>query len=351
MITVSVCMIVKNEEAVLARCLDSLRDIADEIIIVDTGSTDATKQIASNYTEKIYDFIWIDDFAVARNEAFAKATMEYIYTADADEVIDEENRQRFLILKQTLLPEIEIVQMKYANQLEFNTTYNYDAEYRPKLYKRLRTFRYTDPVHESVVLKPVVYDSDITILHMPQANHSGRDFKIYQKAIKINGGLSPRLYEMYARELFISGEDEDFLEAAAYYESFSEKEVTESERKIFECVLVRTYRIQNNITGLMKYSLKNLAEGKPSCEVCYELGEYFYGIKDYKEASVWFYNAAYEAECELNIRYSGDYPLSRLADCFGMLGDRQQEDEYRNAAIAAKRSYSSKTQPLLRWRI
>ena len=56
MATISLCMIVKNEEAVLARCLDSVRDLVDEIIIVDTGSTDRTKEIAARYTGQIYDF-------------------------------------------------------------------------------------------------------------------------------------------------------------------------------------------------------------------------------------------------------------------------------------------------------
>ena len=62
MITISLCMIVKNEEKVLARCLDSIADLMDEIIIVDTGSSDNTKEIAKKYTDKIYDFAWIDDF-------------------------------------------------------------------------------------------------------------------------------------------------------------------------------------------------------------------------------------------------------------------------------------------------
>ena len=70
MITISLCMIVKNEEASLARCLDSVNGIADEIVIVDTGSTDRTRQIASRYTDRIVDFEWVDDFAAARNYAF-----------------------------------------------------------------------------------------------------------------------------------------------------------------------------------------------------------------------------------------------------------------------------------------
>ena len=101
----------------------------DEIIIVDTGSTDKTKEIAAEFTDQIYDYTWEQNFAAARNFSFSKANMEYIYVADADEVLDEENRKKFLQLKQVLLPEIDIVQMYYCNQLQFNTTYNFDKEY------------------------------------------------------------------------------------------------------------------------------------------------------------------------------------------------------------------------------
>ena len=151
-------MIVKNEEAVLKRCLDSISDLMDEIIIVDTGSTDKTKEIARCYTNKIYDFEWVQDFSVARNFSFSKATMDYIYVADADEVLDEENREKFRNLKKAMIPEIEIVQMLYCNQLEFGTTYNFDEEYRPKLYKRLREFVWVEPIHEMVRLETVIFD-------------------------------------------------------------------------------------------------------------------------------------------------------------------------------------------------
>ena len=73
MATVSLCMIVRNEEDVLGRCLESVKDIVDEIIIVDTGSTDRTKEIAGRFTNTVYDFPWIDDFSAARNFSFSKA--------------------------------------------------------------------------------------------------------------------------------------------------------------------------------------------------------------------------------------------------------------------------------------
>jgi len=330
MITISVCMIVKNEEKVLARCLDSLAGLSDEIIIIDTGSTDSTKEIAARYTDKIYDFHWNQDFSEARNYSFEKATMEYIYVADADEVIDEENQHRFLALKENLLSEIEVVQMKYANQLSFNTTYNFDMEYRPKLYRRMRKFIWTDPVHESVILTPVVYDSEIVIRHMPLSGHASRDFEIFKRVIKQEGKLSKKLFEMYAKELFIAGEDKDFLEAFSYYQDFALQEIyDEREQKISECVLARCFRIQGNVSGLMKFALRNLAVGKASSEVCFELGEYFYKTGDFKEAVIWYYNAAYETECELNIRCGGDYPLKRLAECYRLLGNSEQEEAFR----------------------
>ena len=129
--TISLCMIVKNEEKHLARCLDTVQDLMDEIIIVDTGSVDRTKEIAARYTDRIYDFAWIDDFSAARNFAFSMAGCDYIYSADADEVLDEENHEKFRLLKENLLPEIEIVQMYYGNQLAFGTVYNFDRELRP----------------------------------------------------------------------------------------------------------------------------------------------------------------------------------------------------------------------------
>ena len=169
-------MIVKNEEPVLARCLDSVASMMDEIIIVDTGSTDRTKEIAAQYTSRIYDFTWCDDFSAARNYAFSLATMDYIYCPDADEYLDLENQRRFLRLKGALLPEIEIVQMNYITPPDFNTVQNCKKEPRPKLFKRLRTFSWVDPVHETIRTDPVIYDSDIDILHHPHTMHAKRDF-------------------------------------------------------------------------------------------------------------------------------------------------------------------------------
>lgn len=95
-------MIVKNEEKVLQRCLDSVYGIVDEIVIVDTGSTDSTKEIALKYTSKVYDFEWTNSFADARNFAQQQATGEWILVLDADEYVDQTNLKEMIdVLKQT----------------------------------------------------------------------------------------------------------------------------------------------------------------------------------------------------------------------------------------------------------
>lgn len=330
--TISLTLIVKNEEQTLARCLDGLAPIMDEIIIVDTGSTDATKAIASRYTEKVFDYEWCDDFAAARNFAMSKATCDYIYMADADEVLDEANQQRFHQLKQALLPEIDIVQMKYCNQLEFGSVYNYDEEYRPKLLKRIRQFQYMDPIHETIRVEPIVYDSDIEIQHKPHESHAKRDFMYFQKAIQRGERLSKRILNMYVKELYIAGEKEDFLQAQSCFESVLEDSSRETE-EILEAslVLTRIARYNKDIHNFMKFALK-LASTSPCSELCYELGEYFYEQSDYQEASIWFYNAAYETECRVSIQYAGEMVLHRLADCYEAIGDLEQCQEYRRLA-------------------
>ncbi len=311
--TISVCMIVKNEEKNLAGCLDCLKDVADEIIIVDTGSMDKTKEIAGQYTDKVYDFAWIDDFAAARNFAFSKATMDYIYSADADERLDEENQAKFLQLKEILLPEIEIVQMYYCNQLENNTIYSFDKEYRPKLYKRLREFVWREKIHEAVVLEPVVYDSDIEIIHKPHGNHGGRDLQIFAKMIADGEPISKRLREIYAKELFIVGKEADFEQAEAFFKVCVEEATDEDELKRAACVLARHYRIKDDVAEFFKYALKVTVLGGCS-EMCCEIGQFYFEREDYEEAAMWFYNAANETQALLSLAYAQEIPHEYLKE-------------------------------------
>lgn len=334
--TISVCMIVKNEEAVLARCLDCLKDIADEIIIVDTGSSDTTKKIAAAYTDRIYDFEWINDFAAARNYAFSLASMDYIYSADADEMIDDLNRQKFKILKASLIPEIEIVQMKYGNQLENGTVYNFDEEYRPKLFKRLRQFTWIEPVHEQVRLDPVVFDSDIVITHKPHDVHAGRDIAIFREKLEKGQELSPRLWDMFAKELFIAGTDEELVSCCGLFKDYELNPMDENLHMVVCTVAARASRIAGNQTDFFKYAVKVLAGSEGCSEICYEMGLFHEKAGDYAEAQIWFYNAAYETEPVIKLQSHTTDPLEHLIRVCKASGDPAQAAFYKNELEARK---------------
>lgn len=113
MTELSLCMIVKNEEERLARCLSSVQGAVDEIIILDTGSTDGTKDVASRFTQRVYDYAWDDDFSAARNASFAYATRPFILWLDADDVMERSEREKLMALKARLTADVDAVMMKY----------------------------------------------------------------------------------------------------------------------------------------------------------------------------------------------------------------------------------------------
>lgn len=327
MITITLCMIVKNEADVLRRCLVSIADLMDEIIIVDTGSTDRTKEIAAEFTDLIYDYEWQDDFAAARNFAFSKASMDYIYSADADEVVDYFNHKKLSELKQILLPEIEIVQMYYITPPEFNTTANYQKEYRPKLYKRQREFVWIDAVHETVRLDPVVYDSDIEIKHLPKSLHSGRDFHLFRRIFKKEGNLSAKLHAMFAKELFLSGTKEDFLEAEDIFARTLEWSLASLDmKKEAVCVLCHIYRETERTEKFFVAALKMMPDGM-CAELCYEIGNFFMEQEEYEEAIQWFDSAAHGMEAIIDVRRRGVLPLLEMSRCYRKMAEKLQESE------------------------
>lgn len=331
MITVSVCMIVKNEENNLRECVECLRGFYDELVIVDTGSYDTTKEVAKDLGAKVYEFTWKNDFAAARNFAFSKASCDYIYSADADERVDAANRVQMKMLKEVLDPEIDLVQMWYKGQLAHESVYNYDRELRPKLFKRVRSFVWEGAVHEQVRTQALVFDSDIEILHKPSSSHTARDLQYFRDMLSRGEEMTPRLYDMYARELCKAGTDEDFALARAFFAEASE-DTTRSQDEVRQAffVLARHARRTGDRESFFKYALRDLAVGA-TAEMCCELGSYFKQTGDIRESLMWYYNAAYEAEALLDIRCKGLIPFAELRDGYRALGDEAQAAVYEKA--------------------
>ncbi|MBI2109717.1 glycosyltransferase family 2 protein, partial [Candidatus Woesearchaeota archaeon] len=103
---ISLCMIVKNEERFIAKAIESVKDFVHEIIIVDTGSTDKTIEIAKKYTSKIFNFKWTDNFSTARNFSIEQATQPWILVLDADETIDKTYQEKLTDVIKNSPPDI-----------------------------------------------------------------------------------------------------------------------------------------------------------------------------------------------------------------------------------------------------
>jgi TPR repeat protein len=188
------------------------------------------------------------------------------------------------------------------------------------------------------MLNPVVCDSDIEIIHRPRENHAGRDLHVFRRAVNQGKRFSKRLHNMYARELFMGGTEEDFLKAKDYFIHSSMDNLRElDEIKEASCVLAHIANIEKDPLLLLKYSLKD-SISEMSSEMCCELGDFYFDKGDYDEAIVWYYNAAYECESILDRKRSGTIPRLALAKCYRALGNEEQAMDYEREASGLEES-------------
>ena len=165
-IMISLCVITRDEEQFLARCLSSVRELADEIIVVDTGSVDRTMEIAGLFGARVYDFEWTEDFSAARNFSLSKATGDWIFSLDADEIISEQDHihlRNLIRLAGAGCTAYSIVTRNYTNDPNQVGWVANDAKYRAeeagcgwiptekvRLFPNHRRIRYEYAVHEMV---------------------------------------------------------------------------------------------------------------------------------------------------------------------------------------------------------
>ncbi len=189
MTPVSICIIGKNEEQHIEKCLSALASLPFEIVYVDTGSTDRTKEIAANHTNQIYDFTWIDDFAAARNFALEKASHDYVLFVDCDEYLTDADIDAVSRALETHTQGVGmLLRMNYYESNGVPTSYPDRVE---RLFSR-KYFHYKGIIHEQVVRlsddSPLYerYEIPLTVDH---AGYSGGMEAMRQKAERNNALL------------------------------------------------------------------------------------------------------------------------------------------------------------------
>ena len=315
---ISLCMIVKDEEQVLARCLDSVAPYVDEIVIVDTGSSDDTVHIAERYTSKIHFFAWRDDFAAARNFSFQKAAGDYLMWMDADDVLPRESAARFSALRELLTrEEPAMVVCPYETG---GTVF-----YRERFMRRAEQFVWQGRVHECIAPRGKLVRSDVRIVHLGSKKERGtRNLDIYRKWAG-EEALGGRDLFYYGRELFYH---RLYAEAIAVLERMLRGEGWYV-NKIEACrVLSHCYLAEQNPERAISALFDSFAYGEPRAAVLCELGAIFKAQKRYREAVFWYESAM---RCR-DHSPEGDFeepacrtvtPALELVFCCWQLGERE----------------------------
>ncbi|MEY2410103.1 MAG: hypothetical protein QOF48_2773, partial [Verrucomicrobiota bacterium] len=223
----SICLIVRNEEQFLGRCLESVRGLAHQIVVVDTGSTDSTTDIARRHGAEVYSFPWRDDFSAARNAALERVTGDWVLILDADEELSPEGRvqlKREMNEKSVIAYRLPIIER--GSEAD-------GCNYVPRLFRNAPGLFFVGRVHEQIFSSVEVrrrewglenrlgqsglvhhgYAREMT----QQRRKNSRNLALLEKAIEEMPN-EPHLIMNHGLELIRAGQCEAGLEA--YWEAF-----------------------------------------------------------------------------------------------------------------------------------
>jgi glycosyltransferase involved in cell wall biosynthesis len=231
-ITISAVLIVKNEEDLLARCLESVKD-ADEIIVCDTGSEDMTVEVAKRFTDKVYtDFKWCDSFEKARNHAKAKANSDWILSIDADEFCHDFSKVREAV-----------AQAEKTGVCAINVHLTSDDAVQqkhifPRLFRNIPEVMWQGAIHNYLNVR----GEDLGNVHITYG-YSPAHLKDLDRALRI---LTKEAQKPDAvRELFYLGREQSFRgrhkEALATFKKYCERSVFAAEKADALLSMARSY--------------------------------------------------------------------------------------------------------------
>ena len=224
MVTLSLAMIVRNEEASIEAVLRDAATFCDELIVLDTGSTDSTVQLAIAAGARVGHFVWDDDFAAARNAAIELCTQDWVVWLDADDRVPTAAQDSFSRLKNELLSDdLDAVYLPYRIAYAPDGVQCTFELGRERLLRRAAGLRWQNKVHETVHLPEgarVVNRDDAWVEHRPplaeRAGRRDRNLRILQRSVA-EGDRNPRTTFYLANEL---RDHQRFVEAIAAYQEF-----------------------------------------------------------------------------------------------------------------------------------
>lgn len=334
-VTLSVCMIVRDESPVLARCLDGVRVFADEIIIVDTGSVDDTREIALQYTDKVYDFPWIDDFSAARNASYSHATMDYVMWIDADDVVCPEDAVRLNSMKTSISPETDVVFLLYGSSPDQNNIFNNSFVFRDRWAKRSFNPTWHGRLHEWIEYPKGAkkyFAQDIMLRHCKvRVNDPDRNMRIHKLCLAEGTEAPTRDLSFLCGEYSSKGNFE--ASVAAFYELAEEEPFPESDiyNSLFFYIwsMKQLKRNDELIDKLVLLEEKGIAGEMLLCE----LGGLYLAREEYDKAEKYLLEALDTPVDYKDMRvhfepYHEFIPCQKLSKLYAALGKMDISYEY-----------------------
>lgn len=324
--TLTVTIICKNEEHNLPRLLSQLY-FANQIVVVDTGSTDNSVKIAEHYTRNVFFYKWRDDFAKARNFAIRRATSDYIMWLDCDDDLQEAT---IAVIKRWLSDDNQqqdFIYLKY--RMGTNSQFWF---WRERIIKRCAQCRFKGFIHEAIIPFGQTCYLDCDIVHTSSADHSKRNLGIYKNALAQGRRFTLRDKYYYARTLIENGlpdeADKILRRLCKNPRSYIVDRVSGYK------LLARNGIKRGDYQLVLQYLSQSIALLPPDPEICCLFADIYYFQRNYIYAARW-YELAMQSRSQVgfvNDYYKRLYPYIQLSVCWWRQGDIRQAKFYHKLA-------------------
>lgn len=323
---ISICMIVKNEEEILEKCLQHLIPFGYEIIIADTGSTDRTKEIALKYTDKVYDYTWNQDFAAARNFSVSLAANDYILCIDSDEIVTQLDKVELeKVVKENPAAVGRLIRI---NDFSRNGESYSGRERVSRLFSR-NDYCYEGIIHEQLVRKdslPVTfynipiemhhegYEGDLTV----RRKKTERNISLLKKQMELEGEDPYLLYQL-GKSFYMQEDYEtacEYFDKALYYDLDPRLEYVQDMVESFGYSLINANRYETALQLLNVYN-----EFAVNADFVYLVGLIYMNNAKFNEAVNEFHKASKMKEYKVDgvNSYRAYYNIGVIYECLGSI--------------------------------
>jgi hypothetical protein len=287
--TISLALIVRNEERTLGRCLASLEGAVDEIVVVDTGSNDRTKTVASRYTDRTFDFPWYQDFGAARQFAFDQATGDWVMWVDADDVVL--GAEHIKSLTANAPADVGVFYWRYITDRD--AWGNPHCEFwRERCVRNDGTFRWAGRVHEVLVPQQscaIVRSPDVVVEHYGEEDRGPeklrRNLDILEKEYAESGeSPSPRLLFYLGREYASAGYVDRALAAFSRYLDVA---TWDEERYLAQTQVASLHQAQRQYEKAIDADLQALKICPHWPDAYFGLARTYYFLRDWHRVIHW----------------------------------------------------------------